>query len=127
MALNILAILVIILKSPYYILRYALKHKGLALGCVILIVGIIIISNVRGGTDKNANSTPIPAYQIIAPAVNLAPSVGTTSSRVYYIASYQKTPGIVTLTKFYDYNKKAWKLNTMPLSFNESEITIIPR
>jgi hypothetical protein len=116
----LVAIPVLIIKSPFLILGYLFKHKALL---VILVIGIIAFFGLRAignaMSPASANQQPIPSYQASAPSIKEAPNVILTSSRVYYVADFKEDNQVVTLNKFYVYNKN-WELVTRPLVIDKN-------
>jgi hypothetical protein len=109
----VLAILILLVKLPFRIAVYLFHHKALLVLTGVLILGIFAwrtCSNVG-----NQATTTLPSYQQIAPTVDKAPYVIATSSRMYYVTDYTEDKGLITLKKYYLYDKKAWKFMTTPL------------
>lgn len=110
-----LAILILMVKLPFRILAYLFNHKLLLVLLVIGIGGIFAWRACINVGKSITPTTPIPSYQQIAPSIDKAPFVVTTTSRVYYVSAYTEDKGLITLKKYYIYDKKAWKLMTTPL------------
>ncbi len=101
---------IILIKSPFWILQWGLKHRGIMVVGVVAIVAVIAIgsfsNNQDGKTTVTANQA-IPDY-----AVNTPPTtyIGLTPSRIYYIQAYQQIgTNHALLTDYYSWNGKVWE------------------
>ncbi len=121
-----LAFVVIAIKSPFLILGYMFKHKALLLVSVVAVVAIIVMGTVN---SNKASETLTPQYQVVTPSIAEAPYVVATSSRTYYVIDYTDDGKVLTMNRYYDYNKK-WVLEKIPLALDRSifgEIRIFTR
>lgn len=111
----VLAILILLVKAPFKIAVYLFHHKALLVLLVIGIGGVFAWRACSNIGHSTTTTVPIPSYQEIAPGVDKAPYVIATTSRVYYVTDYTEDKELITLKKYYIYDKKAWKLMTTPL------------
>lgn len=120
--MTLLAILILAVKLPFRILAYLFKHKILLVLLVLGIGGIFAWRACNNIGNSPTSTVPIPSYQQIAPGVDKAPYVVTTTSRVYFVTDYteDKDKGLITLKKYYLYDKKAWKLMSVPLILDKA-------
>ncbi len=82
-----------------------IRHKMLKPLLFLGLVGIILlgVNSYFGNKDSEAQAN-IPAYQQIAPSIQIAPYVLPTLTRAYYIASFHYTTTNLILTDFYFYS-----------------------
>lgn len=120
----LLAILVLILKSPLLLLKYLAKNKALL---VVVIIGVALFVFSQRASQESPTTRTIPGYQAIAPPSQIAPRVISTASRVYYVAQWQETDQTFTALKWWDYNSKSWQEHTSPLPLSKSNIKIYDR
>jgi hypothetical protein len=111
-------------------LFFLIRGKKIKQAFFVLILAVSIIG-VYTSFFKNATpqQSVIPIYQQIAPDIIQAPYVVTTPSRIYYVSRFVDDGRMVTLTKFYEYNKKKWQEGKLPLPLdrNTTAINIIQR
>lgn len=85
---------------------------------LIAILGVVIFGffacQRACNKPSDANALSPQRYQDVAPDKRTCPTVVQTSSRIYYVSKYTKEAGIITLNKYYTYDKK-WTLSTIPL------------
>ena len=117
----ILAVIVLILKSPFIILRYLFHHKLLLVGAVITVIAFIAIS-LLNKSDDTPQMVQIPEYQQKAPDISKAPVVIATPSRVYYVSSWIDDGQIITLESFYFYDREDWEGSELPLPLDRNTI-----
>jgi hypothetical protein len=111
---------------------WLLKHRMALIVIVILIVGFAAYRTINKPKPDTLSTIQIPYYQQIEPPLSNASQVIQTVSpdRVYYVASYTDDGRVVTLNKYYFYNKKRWEQGTYPLPLdknNYKEIRIYNR
>lgn len=129
--MTFVAVCILIVKAPFLLLKYLLTHRFFL---VILIIGIVVITVMGHFNSSNKTTattqTNVPSYAEIAPTKDLAPYVIATTSRIYYALQYQDDGHIITLSKYYNYDKKSWALITKPLTLDRKiygEIRIYKR
>ena len=117
-----LAVICLVLIGIYVIFGSIRQHRLLINKTVVIISAIAIgILVFQGSITKNdPQQITLPYYQQIAPSVQQAPYVLQTSSRAYYISTYQDGEEGLLLTNFYFYNKKQWENSDIPLPFPKS-------
>ena len=127
-----LAIIALVLLGIYIIFGSLRQHKLLINKFVVVVavlaIGVLILQGSFSSNDSQQTKTP--QLQKVAPSVQQAPYVLQTSSRAYYVATYQDTENVVILTSFYYYDKKVWELSNIPLPLDRSiygNIKIIKR
>lgn len=116
----LLAIIVLILKSPFLILQYLFQHKLVFIGVVIVGVAFIAVSSLSKSDDSP--QVQIPEYQKIAPDISKAPVVINTPSRVYYVSGWVDNGQIVTLESFYFYDREEWEASELPLPLDRNTV-----
>lgn len=125
----ILAVIVLILKSPFLVLRYLFQHKALLIVVIIVAIAFIAISSLNK-SDTSQQAIQIPEYQKKAPDISKAPIVITTPSRIYYVSSYSDDGQIIILESFYFFDRKKWETPELPLPLDREttgEINIYQR
>lgn len=121
----LVAIVVLILKSPFLLFGALLKNKLLLIIVVIAFVAFIGISSITAKMKANDPIPPIPEYQKTAPTIAEAPTVIATGSRVYYVLDFIQDEEGVTLLTFFVYNEKEWEKRTAPLRIDRNSYGII--
>jgi len=108
-----------ILTFPFRVLYYLLTHiKLLVLAFVACLAVFAFVQCQKPDSPaKTDNQLPVQSYQVSAPSKKTCPVVVQTSSRVYYVADYTEKSGVVTLTKYYSYDK-AWTMSKVPLTLD---------
>lgn len=117
----ILAIGVLILKSPFLILRFLFQHKMLLVIAIIGVIAFIAISSINK-SDDTAQKVQIPEYQQIAPDISKAPVVVATPSRVYYVFDWVDDGQTITLKSFYFYDRKEWEASELLLPLDRDTV-----
>jgi len=117
----IIYLLIIVAKSPFLVLKYLLKNKMLLAVVFVGITIAVVYSRMTGGT----NPVMVPEYIRTAPET---PKVVQTSSRIYYLNSYQDAGDRYMLTDYYEYAGGEWvRRNRYPLPLPKSRAEIIER
>jgi len=117
----ILAIIVLILKSPFLILRYLFQHKALLIIVIIVVIAFVAISSLNK-SNTSQQTVELPEYQQKAPDISKAPTVISTPSRLYYVSDYSDDGQIITLKHFYFYDRKKWEASKLPLPLDRNTI-----
>ena len=109
--MQIVAIVLLVLLGLFVFIRSKQQHKLFLNKFVIIFtviaVGILVIGGKMGSNDPQ--QVAVPYYQQIAPSSQDAPYVLQTSSRAYYVVSYNEIGDIVELTDYYYFNEKEWE------------------
>jgi len=117
----VLAIIVLILKSPFFILRFLFQHKALLVVVIIVVIAFIAISSLNNsGTSQQ--TVQLPEYQQNAPDISKAPKVISTPSRLYYVSDYSDDGQIINLKSFYFYDQKKWEASKLPLPLDRDTV-----
>lgn len=121
----LVAIVVLILKSPFLVIGAVVKNKALLIIVVIAFVAFIGISAITSAMKTSDPMPPVPEYQRIAPTKAEAPTVVATGSRIYYVSDFTQDEEGVTLLTFFVYNEKEWEKRTVPLRIDRNSYGII--
>lgn len=81
--------------------------SGKKLIFIILIIAAIIFFNQTAKPKKE--TVELPAYQKVAPAIEYAPNVLQTYTRVYYVSRYVGECPSAKLYEYYVFNKDKWE------------------
>ena len=111
--MTLLAIIVLIIKSPVIIVGYFFKHKAFLVVVVIIVGAVFLIGYFNKQTSQL--NIAVESYQRIAPSIQQAPRVVQTNSRVYYVATMSDDGQVLTLTNYYVYDKNEWQNVSLPL------------
>ena len=111
---------------PFRVLGYLFSHK-VALILVIAAIGFLIYTNYNSDKAITQTDGQYSYIQEIAPPKTVAPIMGQTQSRGYYIVEFSDDGETVTLLHWFDYNKDEWQEHKTPLPFSKSEIKILQR
>jgi len=84
----------------------------------VVAIGIIVLSNSFGGSSS-PQELQISRLQEKAPSVQDAPYYVQTSSRAYYIATFNDSEECLTLTSYYFYDHKKWESSFVPLPLDK--------
>jgi hypothetical protein len=112
-----LALFILAFKAPFMVLFFLFKHRILLLLLIVFIGGIVAWRSYSHSKNEPAiNSPPTPPpYQLIAPDKKAAPYILATSSRVYYVEQYSDNKQVITLKRYFIYDRKAWVERNRPL------------
>jgi hypothetical protein len=112
-------LLVKIITFPFRVLYYLITHIKLLILAGMACLAVFTFVQCQKPSKPVTTSTQIPAqsYQVNAPSKKTCPVVVQTSSRVYYVSDYTDKGGLVTLLKYYIYDKK-WVLSKAPLTLD---------
>jgi hypothetical protein len=111
---------IIIVKLPYWILRWLFQHRKIGLFLILGVVALFVFARPSCQGAKQGQATEIP-YSKGIPTVVEAPYRVDTPSRYYYVGSLteNKTKDEVTLIVFWDWNGKQWTKETRPLKISK--------
>ena len=125
-----IAIIVLLAKSPLFLVSFLFKSKILLIVVIIALVAFFGISSIISTMKERNPAPPIPEYQQVAPTKIEAPTVVATGSRVYYVSDFTQDEEGVTLLSFYVYDKEVWEQRATPLRIDRNsygKIKIYPR
>lgn len=99
----------------------SLKQRKLYLSKLLLIVaaasiGVLVFNNQ---VSSNIPKSETAQYQEVSPSFSEAPYLVNTSSRAYYVSTYQEIPDGLLLTNYFYYNQKKWEASDKPLPLTE--------
>jgi hypothetical protein len=130
----------IFISIPFRILGWVIKHPRILFGIIILIFIIFGIKACSSVFNENNTVTTesgetismpkVQEYQTLAPKAKQAPYVISSGTRIYYVVEYSDKNNIVTLKKYYFFNKDTWQLENKPLIMDRKyygQITINKR
>jgi len=120
--LVIWAVLLLILLGLYVVIGSIRKRTLLINKFVVFLavvaIGIIVFSN-SFGSDSSSQEQQKSRLQEKAPSVQDAPYYVHTSSRAYYIATFDDSEECLTLTSYYYYDRKRWEPSSIPLPLDK--------
>jgi len=127
--LKIVAIILIIGVALYLFGSLFVKnktkfHKKPAILVLVASVGLLIASSTIFASDDN-KLVSAPEYIQKAPNTSKAPYAIQTTSRLYYVVSYQDQGDVVTLSDYFSYDKNKWQRYTIPLELNRAMYPVI--
>ncbi len=113
--INLWYSLVILVKSPLWIVLWCFKHKFAAVSLVVILVAIVALgsfnSQVSNKTEPAKAEVPVYASVAIPPTIY----IGVTPSRIYYVQAYKAiTPTSALLTDYYTWDGLKWAHRTTP-------------
>ena len=105
-------------KCAFLLVTYPFRHPKLLLVGVIIVFAFIGIHACSVLTrPKTSTGQPVPAYALNVPPISEAPYMVQTQTRIYFVQSYSGTPTTtLTLNRFYSWDGKTWRLQTVPLT-----------
>jgi hypothetical protein len=113
-------VLIILIKSPIWILQWLLARKMLL---VIVVVGVVI---VIGSSIYSSKVDPKPEAHPYQKNVPKTIYVVQTPSRYYYVNAYRIEGEYLVLSDFYSYGKE-WEKQKIELPLKLSQTNIIKR
>ncbi len=120
--MKVIAIIVLVVLGLFVVIGSIRQRKLLVNKFVIIValiaIGIISLSNTLAGSTPQKLETQY--YQRIAPSVQDAPYIVPTSSRAYYVSTFNETTKGIVLTCYYYYNQKKWERSTIPLPLDKT-------
>ncbi len=123
---TVAAVIILAVQLPFKLLAYLLKNKALLI-IAIIIIAIFVVPKIINSNTGAASVAPVQNYQKNPPPPEYASQVVQTPSRFYYVADLTDNDKTITLNRFYSYDRKDWKLNTLPLPLNKADVKIYDR
>jgi len=114
------ATVILVLLGLYVVLGSIRKRKLLINKFVVILAIVAVGLLLLAGNSKSAEKAVTPQYQQISPSVQEAPYYLLTSTRAYYVATFEDTSRYLVLTNFYYYDRKKWENSDIPLYFDRA-------
>lgn len=119
--MKIAAIIILVLLGLYVLLGI-LRDKKLLLNKFTIFLAVVALGllALSGGFSHTESDTRVvSSIQKKAPPVQLAPYMLQTSSRAYYVATFQDTPEYLILTDYFYYDRNQWLETAVPLMLDK--------